>query len=417
MFSPKIRRRKDGKNLFFVTLPSQLFEIDCQLEIMDKIKIFVFACCLSMLAACHSSDPEEVEWGNRTVLVYMAADNSLSTDGIKNIELMEKGMKEIDGRVIIYYDPANEVPHLMKLERGRLDTLAVYEEENSASPQVLARVVEEVRRSYPADSYGLVLWSHGMGWLPAGVSSPRSLQMQRDSRMPRTKYFGEDLDLGAEGGPVYMDIREIAVALPGGFEFILFDACFMSSIEVLYELKDKADYVIASPAEIISDGFPYDKIMPYLGGGEQNLIQMCQEFYDYYANHPNGGYYLSATIALVKMAELQDMARIVSEILEGKTSFSSEVWKYPLSRGGLPDVFFDFADYIHEMATEEQCTAFDHQLSKLVRYRKATEKFFGTPIPGDKYSGLSVYIPYPQWPQLNNKYKGLAWTKAVYGGQ
>lgn len=30
-------------------------------------------------------------------------------------------------------------------------------------------------------------------------------------------------------------------------EFILFDACLMSSIEVLYDLRDKAKYVIASP--------------------------------------------------------------------------------------------------------------------------------------------------------------------------
>ena len=36
----------------------------------------------------------------------------------------------------------------------------------------------------------------------------------------------------------------------GESEFILFDACLMSSIEVLYDLRDKAKYVIASPAEL-----------------------------------------------------------------------------------------------------------------------------------------------------------------------
>lgn len=33
----------------------------------------------------------------------------------------------------------------------------------------------------------------------------------------------------------------------------------MGGIEVAYELRNKTDYMIASPAEVISNGFPYEK--------------------------------------------------------------------------------------------------------------------------------------------------------------
>ena len=80
-----------------------------------------------------------------------------------------------------------------------------------------------------------------------------------------------------------MEIADLAAALTGHFDFIMFDACFMASVEVLYELRDKADYFIASPAEIISDGFPYEAAAPYFWGGEEDLKQVCREYYNYYA--------------------------------------------------------------------------------------------------------------------------------------
>lgn len=364
--------------------------------------------------------PEPVlpEWGDRTVLVYMAADNSLNSDATANIKKMLEGMEEVSGRLVIYIDPAGEVPRLLTIKGGKncvLDTVETYPEENSASVQVLSRVIEDTRRLFPANSYGLVLWSHGLGWFPLNNPFPKSYSswlVNTGEEVPRTKFFGEDQTPVNGAQRSFMDTKELPKAISGKFSFILFDACFMSSIEVLYELRNKTDYFIASPAEVIADGFPYDKIMTFFGDGESDLKRICQEFYNYYASHPSGGQWQSATIALVKASELESLAIKTREILSGKTDFG-EAWTYPVT-AGQPLVFFDLNDYVRNMATDTQYADFKTQLEKAVVYKAATPKLFGKEVPSDKFSGLSTYIPFQKWSSINAYYYTYQWPEYVY---
>ena len=62
-----------------------------------------------------------------------------------------------------------------------------------------------------------------------------------------------------------MDISELAAAIDGSgvrFDYLLFDACFMSSVEALYDLRRAADYIVASPCEVMAHGFPYTTSTP-----------------------------------------------------------------------------------------------------------------------------------------------------------
>lgn len=40
-------------------------------------------------------------------------------------------------------------------------------------------------------------------------------------------------------------------------EYILFDDCYMSSVEVAYELKEATRFLIASTSEMMAYGMPY----------------------------------------------------------------------------------------------------------------------------------------------------------------
>ena len=93
----------------------------------------------------------------------------------------------------------------------------------------MKQVLNDIIQMYPAQEYRLILWSHGTSWLPAG-SSLRS--------------FGED-------SGKQMNIPDLAENLPIKFDFILFDACLMGSVEVVYELKEKANFIISSSTETI----------------------------------------------------------------------------------------------------------------------------------------------------------------------
>ena len=375
-----------------------------------------------LLAACDKTETVYPE-GDRTVLLYLAGDNNLSDDGYNNLRSLCKGMKGVAGRVVIYFDPAGSAPCLMTIRGGDnpvIDTVAFYEEEDSADPAVLQRVIGEMKLRYPSDSYGLILWSHGMGWFPVGYSFPGSTSYRRaDVPYIPTKYFGQDTTLAEGRGDSYMEIADLAAALTGHFDFIMFDACFMASVEVLYELRDKADYFIASPAEIISDGFPYEAAAPYFWGGEEDLKQVCREYYNYYANHPNvvyGEEWQSGMLALVKASELGALAQAAHRAVGavGESGVGS-VWRYPLLAFGLPDVFYDLGDYVNVMGTEEDKAAFREQLARTVVYKVATPKMFGEEVPSDRYSGLSCYIPQSRWQDMNDFYSTLEWAQTVYG--
>lgn len=383
---------------------------------------FVFVCLL--LAGCSKDEDESEISAPRTVLVYIAADNSLNQEGYDNIELMLKGWRDYNGHLVIYFDSSDRVPELLTLEKGKdgkaqKRVLETYPEENSASGKTLARVIADTKRLFPAESYGLILWSHGMAWLPESYSFPGSSGRMGIREYPRTKYFGQDYHRGDSDESGYMDIHALADVLPDrGFRFILFDACFMASVEVLYELRNKSDYIIASPAEVLAAGFPYDKILPYLWGEEEDMKQICREFYDLYRTQ--SGDYQSATVSLTQTVELESLAGITREILRGKTTNGilpetsvSGVRQYKIS-GGLPRVFYDFGEFVRSQATTGQLSAFDAQMAKTVIYKKATEKFFGEPIPAGQYSGISSYIPLQRWATMNTYYATYSWYQSVY---
>lgn len=389
---------------------------------LNVIKIICLGfCSILSFISCADSDTikKDIE---RTVLVYMAADNNLSSFGNTNIQLMLQGMKNVEGRLVIYLDPSNDVPRLMVIEGNsapKLDTLVTYSEENSASPEVLRRTIQDVRNLYPSNSYGLILWSHGMGWLPEKYNFHRSYSagLVRYTNLP-TKYFGQNTHPGDGAMESFMETDELMAGISGHFNFIMFDACFMGAVEVLYGLRDYADYFIASPAEILANGFPYDKIVPWLWGDEEDLKRVCAEYFNYYNTYPdpNNAGWNSATVALVKSSELQHLVELTSNIVgENKCVASTDVWRYPLSKSSLPNVFYDLGDYINTYGDESQQSAYKQQLEKTVVFKAATPTFFGQTIPTDKFSGLSVYIPQTRWDDMNQIYYQLEWARTVYG--
>lgn len=80
----------------------------------------------------------------------------------------------------------------------------------------------------------MVYWSHGEGWIPYPVTS--------------TRWVGQDTG----DGDKRMNISALASVLDEipHLDFLLFDACFMQSVEVAYELRSYTDYFLASPTEI-----------------------------------------------------------------------------------------------------------------------------------------------------------------------
>ena len=91
--------------------------------------------------------------------------------------------------------------------------------------------------------------------------------------------MGQDTGQGTD----YMELSELADILSAcpHLDFLLFDACFMSSVETAYELRRYTDFYVGSPTENPGPGAPYDIIMPYMFTPGA-AAQMAQAYFEVY---------------------------------------------------------------------------------------------------------------------------------------
>lgn len=356
----------------------------------------------------------------RAVFVYMIADNDLDFYATANINEMETFIAQNPeaGSVYVYIDRAKnrKTAHPI-LYQITADTSAkinskiikVYPENNSANEKVLAEALSQVQTICAINNEflrGLVLWSHGSAWLPESVS----LASQRATAV---KSFGLDQTMANnENHNAEMDIRKLAIILNNyHFDFILFDACFMASIEVFYELRNTTDYIIASPTEVLATGFPYKDILTDMLSATVNYKKIAQKYVAFFQQKK--GVLQSASVVTVKTAELPQFATLFKYYLN---TISREITdqKWLQYSQDEVDYLFDLgqvADYLQKEQTNKELT---EQLGRLITNYHHTSYFFGK-IPLQKSSGISIYIP--QSATLQNDeyefYKTLSWTNAV----
>lgn len=379
-----------------------------------KIRYLLLLLILIVASCSQDTDIELIVPKKRTVLVYVALDNNLSGEMSDVHASLMEGWKNSDekGNLIIFADSRGEdKPLLINIKKRSneviADTIFRYPEENSASPELLAIVINDIKVLFPAKSYGMLLFSHASGWLPEGVfKNPLKWEtsFNNNRSIPVSRSIFEDN--GRE-----MEFADFVEAIPDGmFEFIASEMCFMSSVETAYALRNKTKYLLASAPEVLSPGFApiYKTSLDLLYKPEADLKGFAQAFFDYFNGLQDA--HQSAAISLVKTSEMEPLAALVSEInLELTQEVIDKVQYY--DRKGKPHLFFDFRDYIDQVATSEQMEQLDLLLDKAVLFKRNTPKLININIT--KHSGLSVYIPQEALPRLNKAYKETDWYKAT----
>lgn len=372
----------------------------------------------------------------QTVFMFFPWSNSLLSDFRRTVEDMQtvvaqRSMK--DERIMVFMATSEREAVLFELKKqnGRCltDTLRRYSDRPFTSSQWLTSLFSEVMTLAPASRYGMVVGCHGLAWVP--VQGQRSARKRLGSRErideednlykeERIDKEGNDLMHFEVQGPVttrfiggtypetQIETTDLADAMAdAGFhtEYILFDACYMSSVEVAYELKDVTHYLIASPTEVISYGFPYITMGKHLLGtpNYKGIVDSFISFYSSY-NLPYG------TVAVTDCTQLDALAAIAQQInaaaaeqtnaaSEGKLN-TARSGKYApngvqIMDGYSPTLFYDLG---HLMSLKDAGTvltaAFAEQLEKTVPYKGHTGQYFtalkDVPVDIKHYSGLNT---------------------------
>ncbi len=234
----------------------------------------------------------EREW---SILVYMGADNNLEASALEDLYEMEQSLlntAQVNVLVLLdrsaQYDTSNgnwSGAKLLKLKTGKASGInSIISEEidcdllsikigssvslDMSSPYVLESALSFMKELYPANHYGLVIWGHGTGW-----------------RGEDSELYEENLFKGFaydDSSQTYMTLKQLGNALERNengskLDFLAFDTCFASELEVLYELKDSAEYIVGSEGLLLYSGWNYQKLFDYFQDTtDKSAENLCQ---------------------------------------------------------------------------------------------------------------------------------------------
>lgn len=404
------------------------------------MKKLLLICVILLSVACGKSNSgggdNPYNEKSLTIIVYMVADNNLYKNAFYDLQEMEYALASIDtdANVVVYvdsysYSDFGASPQILEVV-GDTNTSTIasqvvktYDERNSVDPAIITSTLNDIAEMYPAENYGLVLWSHATGWLEAEVSASVAANYTEKILGTMTMSYGSDGDSGTSGDGNYYNINndELSAALPFHFDFIWFDCCLMGNVETLYEYRGNANTLIASPQEILINGMPYEKLIPHMITGDYEAG--AQAYYEHYANKEKDlttSSYCSpyATISVYDASKFDNLASVVATQTSRCGGYPSEniVVSNVQTMGygsSYQSTFFDLSDAVDYLFDYEALSAVDLALSELITYKAATETFDSVSL--DKYCGISCYIPRSTTSKTSQDtyYSTLSWAKAI----
>ncbi len=362
-------------------------------QILQLLTLLLASC---LFTSCRDDDESIDESTEQTVIFFMPWSTNMTPyfeQNIADFETAIKGGLLKNNRVIICISSTPQRANVIELkqEQGRCvrDTLMFYSQPDFTQCENITTMLNDVRAIAPARRYSLIVGCHGMGWLPVNTSRARSqYHFERDD-VPQTRWFG------GWTSEYQIETTTLADAIGDAgmrMEYIMFDDCFMSSVEAAYDLKDVTDYLIGCPTEIMIYGFPYHLCTRHLVGSV-DYAALCQTFYDFYSHYTTP----CGTIAVTVCRELDALAEIVKDInhtQEFDYTLLSDVQRMD---GYSPPLFYDLGDYIAHLCTDQDLLdAFNRQLDATVPYKAHTAQYYSANNGFNDihaYSGITTSAP------------------------
>ena len=390
--------------------------------------------CLAM-TACDKDDNEKSK-SSRTVLVYMSGENSLSSITTYDLEEMKIGSEQISDsdNLIVYVDRTdkNELPWLGRVKDGIvIDTVTIADmqisdyDELASDPHIFEQVLTYAYSHYPAnDGYGLVLWGHADGWvIEDSIAYSRAYGVDNGTDSPDAKLkSNKNLNIPT--------IRRILEKQPH-LKFIFADCCLCMCLELVYELRNVTDYVIATPAEIPDDGAPYHMVVPDMFDRGDFAGKIVDSYFAAYKDY--------LLLSAIKTSEMDTVATATRNVL--KAIYGRLGTEYPDLTGLIhyfyygggsfnkeDNLFYDAGDFIQRYATAEEYQAWKQALDQAIVTKTyaehwETEKHWNTyyadfTMTPERAHCVSMYIPkdpkHSQSKKMNEDLKKFLWYYAVW---
>jgi len=334
---------------------------------------------------------------------------NLSAKKIKIIALVDRNPSYWDGdgdwsdtrAYEVKYDSGGFNTTLVS-ERVAISTLGISKntsdaEVNMGSGDTLTKFIKFCTDNYPANHKMLLFTNHGGGWRDNPAAKKNRLK-----EIGVTK--GVCWDESSSDAYLHTaDLRTSIVAALGTgnkIDIIAFDACLMAMVEVAYELKDVANYMVASEETIPGYGFPYTAILNTLPSDLSTYTSVAfgtnivDKYYNAYISGTNvenpGMTDTSVTLSLIDLSKITALTTAINTLGSGlmtDNGSSPNMNKRIVSQSFTESNYVDIKSYCtNETLRSTERTAVNTALTAAVIYNKA-----GSGKPGA--NGLSMFMP------------------------
>lgn len=259
-----------------------------------------------------NDDPKE---SHRTIMIYMIG-SDLETEGRAGTndikEIIDAEYNTEDVNIVLYIGGAkkwhmSEIDEnenaIFEIEDDKLKKVKSYKLKPMNNKNTLTEFIDYTYENYDSKKYSLILWDHGGGPI-----------------------WGYGKDENDKSGSL-MSIKDIDEALNNSeliknekLEFLGFDACLMSSIEIANAYKEEAEYLIAAAEIEPGDGWDYhflNEINKETTSVEIG-IHIIDYYHKFYVENPSGiyGYYYtpSVTLSLIDLSKIDTLVASVNDL-------------------------------------------------------------------------------------------------------
>lgn len=398
------------------------------MQILRTSLIIIISLLTVLCAGCKHSksepepEPQPVNPDGVTI-VFAINKSSLSGNFMQDTAEMKAAMVSVDmsrQRLLVYLTESASKTGLYELQQiGKKNKVLTWRkvkeydrQQTSTAPAVMKRVISDALAVYPDAEHSLIFWGHGTAWTP-GFSDHETRNGTPANIPAQHSYGGEYGD--DPRNPEWAEITDIADAIPdGAFRTIWFDCCYMSSIEVAYQLRNKTKMYVAYPTEVWDEGLNYNDVLPYIMRKNQDLTGAAAEFYSYYNDKSD-----AVTVSVMDMNRIEAVAQATRALMQQYPDEIGKVTGVSNYRRGGTYGYYDMMQLLKLKDQGELWQGVQDSMNRFVVYHAESSKDFNnrqwvqTPLCGVSMHSLGEY---GQREATHEEfYRTLDWYKAVYG--
>lgn len=323
-------------------------------------------------------------------IIYMAADNDLymhAIDDIKELESVDK----VNSKVVTLLDGVDKT-YIYEILFNNKKLLKSFENLNSGDPKVLTDLILFSLNRYKPENIILVLWGHGDGRNFKGSDGKGVCFDESYLDFLTIKEIKDSLN------DIYK-VRKVIIDL------LIFDACFMQTIEVSYELKDYVKYIIASQSYVPLDGFPYDEIFKRINNKSLDILEIGKEialsYFEYYKKEKN-----EVSVSLLETSISKEILNFTKMVVNRNYDKEYLIREREINLIPLNQKYVDYLSLFKNLLKEEE------KLNLELIYKKFVIVNFNS--FSKELNGFSIYFP-PYYLPINlTFFSESGWEKFLW---